>query len=362
MINNINNQPLVSILIPLYNQERYFEKCIRSVCDQTYKNLEIIVVNDGSTDKSSEILSKWASKDNRIKVVNKQNEGLPMARKDGYLNATGEYICFVDSDDQLVSNGVEVMVKHIMRHQVDMVICTAKRMLGILKWSRITGPFPKDHVVRQPELFNQYYVNFFGKASFPNNMWARLIKKTAIDKAYQQTDIFMTELRFMGEDLYFNMKIFPHLQSMVMTDDIVYYYRYGGTVDHFNKYYPELFRLADIRLSQLDQYSYHDGYEPLFVEYSNMIYYYAEQLLQYKMGGEEDIINCFRQEVNHREIYKRMACYYVEHEHKNKGLSLFVKKKYDEMYCLAYEQMSSRCSSPRYICVRTLLSVIESIM
>ena len=358
---DMDYQPLVSILIPLYNQERYFEKCIRSVCNQTYKNLEIIVVNDGSTDKSSEILSKWASRDDRIKVVNKQNEGLPMARKDGYLNATGEYICFVDSDDQLVSNGVEVMVKHIMRHQVDMVICTAKRMLGILKWSRITGPFPKDHVVRQPELFNQYYVNFFGKASFPNNMWARLIKKTAIDKAYQQTDIFMTELRFMGEDLYFNMKIFPHLQSMVMTDDIVYYYRYGGTVDHFNKYYPELFRLADIRLSQLDQYSYHDGYEPLFVEYSNMIYYYAEQLLEFKKSGYQVIIDFFRQELSSREIFHRMQEFFASHECHYTGVGLMLNNDYDGMYNYAKDFLKNRCESLKYRTQRALLWIIEHI-
>ncbi len=355
----IDNQPLVSILIPLYNQERYFEKCIRSVCNQTYKNLEIIVVNDGSTDGSPNILSKWTSKDKRIKVVNKQNQGLPMARRDGYLNATGEYVCFLDSDDQLVSNGIEVMVKHIMRHQVDMLICTAKRMLGFFKWSRISGPFPKDHVVRQPELFDHYFVNFFGKSSFPFNMWARLIKKTAIDKAYQQTEIFMTELRFMGEDLFFNMKLFPYLQSMVMTDDIVYYYRYGGAVDHFNKYYPELFRLADIRLEQLDRYSYREGYEPLFIEYSNMVYYYAEQLLEFKKSDRQDIIDFFRQELSSRAFFHRMQQFFANHDCNYPGAKLMLNFDYDGMYNYAKESFNRRYYSIKYRGQRSLLWLME---
>ena len=71
----MDKRPLVSVLVPLYNQERYFETCIRSICEQSYDNLEIVVVNDGSTDRSPQILDKWAAKDARIRVINKSNEG-----------------------------------------------------------------------------------------------------------------------------------------------------------------------------------------------------------------------------------------------------------------------------------------------
>lgn len=104
------SQPLVSILIPLYNQERYFKACIRSVERQTYKNLEIIVVNDGSTDRSPQMAHDWAARDSRVKVIDKQNEGTSYARRDGYLHSTGKYITFVDNDDLLPKDAVELMV------------------------------------------------------------------------------------------------------------------------------------------------------------------------------------------------------------------------------------------------------------
>ena len=93
---------MVSVLIPLYNQERYFKACMRSVEAQTYKNLEIIIVNDGSTDRSPQMAKDWATRDSRVLVLDKQNEGLSFARRDGYKIASGEYVVFVDSDDKLV--------------------------------------------------------------------------------------------------------------------------------------------------------------------------------------------------------------------------------------------------------------------
>lgn len=355
------NQPLVSILIPLYNQERYLDACMRSVCNQTYKNLEIIVVNDGSTDNSPLMAERWAQKDSRIKIVNKKNEGLPMARKDGYLNATGQYVCFVDSDDMMHTSAVEVLLKHIEQNHVDMVVGASKHMLGFLKWGNITGSFPKNHIVRQPELFDKYFVNFFGKTRFPFNMWARLIRKKAIDEASQHTEVFMKELRFMGEDLYFHMKLFPYLQSMMMVDDLVYYYRYGGTLDHFNKLYPELFKLADIRLGQLDKYHYDEGYEPLYDEYVNMVYYHAEQLLQYKQGGKDDIVSFFQKELSEREVFLRMKSHYLDKKPTNERMANMLRLDSQSMYNQAVQSLNARCNNLPFKAKRLLLNWVERI-
>ena len=92
---------VVSVVLPIYNVEKYLSRCLESVVNQSYRKLEIILVDDESPDKCPEICDKWAAKDNRIKVVHKKNAGLGHARNTGIENATGEYICFVDSDDYI---------------------------------------------------------------------------------------------------------------------------------------------------------------------------------------------------------------------------------------------------------------------
>lgn len=104
---------LVSIIIPVYNAEEYLEKCIDSAIGQTYNNIEIIAINDGSTDKSLDILNMYAKKDNRIKIINIENSGISAVRNIGIKAATGEYICFLDSDDYIDNNLLENLHRYI---------------------------------------------------------------------------------------------------------------------------------------------------------------------------------------------------------------------------------------------------------
>ena len=95
----MNNQPLLTVIVPCYNVEKYVDKSVASVVGQTYNNLEILLINDGSTDQTRERCDEWQKKDQRIRVINKQNEGLSYVRKTGIENATAEYVTFVDVDD-----------------------------------------------------------------------------------------------------------------------------------------------------------------------------------------------------------------------------------------------------------------------
>lgn len=118
------NNDLISIIIPVYNSEQYIENCIKSVLEQTYKNLEIIIINDGSVDSS---LQKCQSfKDSRIKIVNKKNEGLSVARNEGIKLAKGKYINFIDSDDIVEKDYIEYLYKLIKKYEVKMSICSYK--------------------------------------------------------------------------------------------------------------------------------------------------------------------------------------------------------------------------------------------
>ena len=118
----VNNVITVSIVIPIYNAEKYLDCCLKSIVTQSYPYLEIVCVNDGSTDNSVNIINEYAQKDNRFVVVNQSNKGLSSARNEGTKKASGSYIMYVDADDFIEVNAVEVMLKNILTYKTDFVI------------------------------------------------------------------------------------------------------------------------------------------------------------------------------------------------------------------------------------------------
>ena len=116
------NDPLVSIIIPIYNSETFLDKCVQSALNQSYKNIEVILVNDGSIDSSGEICDNYAFIDNRVKVIHKNNGGLVSSRKTGLIASTGEYILYIDGDDWIELNLIEYYVKQIIEHNADVVV------------------------------------------------------------------------------------------------------------------------------------------------------------------------------------------------------------------------------------------------
>lgn len=117
------DKPLISIIIPVYKVENYLDRCLKSVVNQTYKNLEIILIDDGSPDRCPEMCDFWAEKDNRIKVIHKKNAGVSAARNDGLAVAKGDLIGFVDSDDVLHPSMYEEMVNYLVSQDCDLVSC-----------------------------------------------------------------------------------------------------------------------------------------------------------------------------------------------------------------------------------------------
>jgi glycosyltransferase involved in cell wall biosynthesis len=118
----MKNRPLVSIILPVYNVQAYLETCIESLINQTYKDLEIIAINDGSTDQSLSILEAYAQKDSRLRVVSQENQGLSAARNTGLNVATGDYIIFIDSDDYIATDLVALCVTSFQKQEVDVLV------------------------------------------------------------------------------------------------------------------------------------------------------------------------------------------------------------------------------------------------
>lgn len=124
-MNNLPNDK-ISVIVPIYNVEKYIDKCLKSIVNQTYKNLEILLINDGSTDNSGSICDKWTEFDSRIKVLHCENKGVSTARNRGINIATGKFIAFCDPDDTLDNNFYEQLYKNIIKNNADVSMTSTK--------------------------------------------------------------------------------------------------------------------------------------------------------------------------------------------------------------------------------------------
>lgn len=132
-------EALISVVIPVYNVEQYLSKCIESVLNQTYRNLEVILVNDGSPDGSFKICEEYKLKDTRIKIINKDNGGLSDARNVGIENSSGNYITFIDSDDYIDDDYIDVLYKTLISYNADMSIASHKVIYAKKCINKATG-------------------------------------------------------------------------------------------------------------------------------------------------------------------------------------------------------------------------------
>ena len=125
--------PLISVIVPVYKVEKYLNQCIESVLAQTYQNLEIILVDDGSPDRSGEICEEYAKKDTRIRVLHKSNGGLSTARNTGLQIISGAYIAFLDSDDYLAPDMYETLYRELIENDADIAVCGFVKISVLLR-------------------------------------------------------------------------------------------------------------------------------------------------------------------------------------------------------------------------------------
>ena len=227
----------VSVIIPVYNGAEFLVSSMRSIMEQSYRDLEIIVVDDGSTDNSYEIAQKLAEEDNRIQIIRQENSGVSAARNNGIAQAKGEYITFVDADDLLVENAVEVMVD-AAKTGADLVIGSHEEFRGNNRKTVIhrEAEYSYEKVKKELAEINRLM-------QFP---WGRLYKRVVI---VQNAILFDRTVPF-GEDHIFNLQYCRHAEKIVVCDKCVYKYRLGGPASSV-KYYPDKCLLS---LALLDAY------------------------------------------------------------------------------------------------------------
>lgn len=200
---------LVSIIIPVYNAEKYISDCLESVMNQTYSHLEIILVNDGSTDDSKKICEMFAKSDNRFIIINQSNLGQASARNTGLNIAKGKYIAFVDSDDTIDSKMFENLVKLIQEYRCDIAICGHKTIYEKKDFHKNFGKY-RIRSMNNDELWEE----IFGKLN--NAVWNKLFKRELLDNVQFPTNLVH------GEDLIFNLKYLTKCRTGVF-DETPYY-------------------------------------------------------------------------------------------------------------------------------------------
>ncbi|WP_278965109.1 glycosyltransferase family 2 protein [Phocaeicola coprocola] len=278
---------MISVIIPVYNTAKFLSTCIRSIINQTLQELEIIIVNDASTDKSIYICNKFKEKDNRIILIDKkQNEGVEKARYDGILAATGEYICFVDSDDWLEKDALKRMYDKALETDADYVEVGMQRVLDrhkIIK--KKTYPAVKG-LITQPQLFDSYYISFFGMNILSVNIWGKLYRGCILKNPPQPIGLTM------GEDLYFNLEIFPRLKTIYIDDYIGYNYRFGGMTTRYNKnLLSNLKILYSIKKKKIEKYHYYKASDYIRIELKNALMSDINQRILFRYGPKQDIID-----------------------------------------------------------------------
>lgn len=224
--------PLISIVIPVYNIEKYITKCLDTIIAQTYKNIEIICVNNNSTDKSMSILNAYGKRDSRIKAVTQENEGVSSARNKGLSLTNGEYIMFVDGDDWIELDTCEKALEAALAHRADVVFWPYIREFA-------DGSKPKV-IFTEPELvFNKQackdklHRRFIGlldtefgqieNADALAPVWGKLYKRDVV----MQEDVVFVDLKKIGtsEDALFNFYVFNHVNRAVYINQYLSHYR-----------------------------------------------------------------------------------------------------------------------------------------
>lgn len=192
--------PLVSIIVPVYKVEKYLDECIESLVNQTYRNIEIILVDDGSPDNCPKICDDWVARDDRIKAIHKSNGGVSSARNEGLKVARGEWIWFVDSDDTVEINALEELVKYT--NEVDLIVFNSKT----------EEPYTKD---------DTFFKDYYFKYQFGFGPCNKLYKKSIIEKNNLEFDTQES----VGEDLLFNITYYQYANTYKFTISKYYNYR-----------------------------------------------------------------------------------------------------------------------------------------
>lgn len=279
----------VSVIVPVYNVEKYLNRCVDSIVKQTLKDIEIILVDDGSKDMSGKLCDEWEKRDKRIKVIHKKNAGLGFARNSGIDIAKGKYICYIDSDDYIKLNTLENVISRLEKTNSD--IC----YFGFIeKDSKI------EKKVNIPEKLyysynekNEFIKNILGPEESEKeetfcgvSSCTAILKKEILDKNNIR---FLSERKILSEDIIYNLQICRKVNSISIEPNYYYYYCHNDNNSLTTRYREDRFQAAI----------------SMFEEVKKILDMEEEILKRIQRSFMRSLISCIKQEVIYEKINGR---------------------------------------------------------
>lgn len=308
----------VSVIVPIYNVEEYINKCIDSILNQTFKEFELILVNDGSTDNSGNICDTYKSIDDRVRVIHKDNGGLSDTRNFGIKSATGEFLYFIDGDDFIHEDTLESMYNSIIKTNSDIAICNMIRYYGEKDTEKFYSPVGKIKVLdenyrfetlRQPSVCNKMFKSIlFNNIKFP------------LKKYYEDT--------FVYHELLFKAN------RVVLTGKDSYYYRSrrGSIISGgYNKKYFDFIEAVYLRALFLDKNNVHNYADEAY------LHLYSSLATAYKNieANEDEVERLLKKsKLRYNEIFKRIIT--DNHFSINQKIRFVILRYYPKLHCKIY--------------------------
>ena len=330
------NKNLISVIIPLYNGEKFLNKCINSVIKQSYQNWELIIVNDCSTDNSEMIINHFIRNDNRIKIINKiVNEKTFKARITGLKNINGKYFTFLDQDDWMHPNALEKLHENALNTNADVVVGSWRRVFdnyGFIK-SKSYNLYYSDKIdstFESNEINEKFKFSFYGHHGLPVLVWSKLYKSELKTPLISNT---LPNIHIV-EDLYFNLIIFNNVNKISFIKDLIINWRYGGiSQKHKPDYLLNYNELYLLRLKLIENYEDKMEYfKPIYNELSNVFYYYLLDSIYIGKFSKNDIINEYEKFKNYESYITLIKFIKVNKNHHLQFYENLESENFDYIY------------------------------
>ena len=348
---------VISVIIPVYNIEKkkkVFEVTVESVLKQSYRDFELIVVNDGSTDKTEAILHELEITDKRIRIITKENGGVESSRRTGINYAQGDFILHMDQDDRYRKDAFELFIRKIEETHADVVVANHIRFLfsPFFSFGKCNAEsMQRERIIDHDTFMEKYYVSFFGMNDLPVNIWNKMYRKTFLDNIPSPP-----KTGHIIEDLSYNMHVLPCAKRIAVIPDVLYYYRWGGFTNRYDKSIMDTALIGyKLKMNQIEKYRLSSFKAYTAVELLNYLNTYFYQIVEYKVFDKVGFVAEFKKVMSLPEVKEGMDIVRDYNKYHYEYADAFLNNDSERLY--AYELKTKKNNLGKLFVKKLLLNI-----